>query len=129
MLLWPLRRWGDEEIHLRTACLRSSVTLKTTGSGWPSATGARLASRSACLDSFQSAANWSGAPTKIVSPSIRQRLGGLEPGLEGLLGQLLASAIEQPAPSFVGCQRHDGVQENRGGGAKLESRMWKKSIA
>ena len=45
---------------------RSSVTLKTTVIGWPSAIGARLASSSACLDWFQSAANWSGAPTKSV---------------------------------------------------------------
>ena len=34
-------------------------------------------------------------------------LGRLEPGLERLLGELLTSAIEQPAPSFVGSQRHD----------------------
>ena len=36
---------------------RSSCTLKRTLSGWPSAMGEKLASRSACLDSFQSAEN------------------------------------------------------------------------
>src|SRR5689334_5202578 len=36
----------------------------------------------------------------------RECLSRLEPRLERLLGQLLTGAIEQPAPSFVGSQRH-----------------------
>jgi hypothetical protein len=52
----------------------------------------------------------------------RECLSRLEPCLEGLLGQLLTSAIEQPAPSFVGSQRHEPIcVEKRGGGAKLEA--------
>ena len=48
-------------------------------------------------------------------------LSRLEPGSEGLLGELLSSAIEQPAPSFVGSQRHDDERKKkRGGAAKLE---------
>src|ERR1043166_6638915 len=46
----------------------------------------------------------------------RKGLSRLEPCSEGLLGQLLSSAIEQTAPSFVGSQRHlRCCVENQGG--------------
>src|SRR5687767_7728320 len=48
---------------------RSSLTLKMTRIGCPRAIGPYVENNSACLDSFQSAANWSGTPTEITSPS------------------------------------------------------------
>jgi hypothetical protein len=42
----------------------------------------------------------------------------------------LSSAIEQPAPGFVGSQRHLRCSvENRGGGAKLEVKCGKGNMA
>src|SRR5512133_1064550 len=58
----------------------------------------------------------------------RQCLSWLEPGFVGLLRQLLSSAVEQPGPSFVGGQRHDGrARKTEAGGAKLESECGKRN--
>src|SRR4051812_38280057 len=105
--LRALRRWSNEQIHLRA----SATLFRDFESD-----GKRMAERDGCearehvgeflLVPVGGELVWRADEHNAIGN--RKRLSRLEPGFVGLLGQLLASAIEEPGPSFVGSQRHDG---------------------
>src|SRR5439155_3313833 len=115
--VWPLRGRRDEQVHLRPSF---SFFSNLEDNRERMAQGYRCQAREEVrvLRFIPVGGELVRCPD-IDRTSVKgQRFSRLEPCLEGLLGQLKASAIEQPGPGFVGSQCH-------GGGSEARGRMWK----
>src|SRR6478735_9361712 len=125
--LRSLRRWRDEQIHLRSSAAFFG-DLERDSQRVAECDGCKAREHLGVLLLVPVSRELVWRTDEDNAIGHRQRLGWLEPGFVGLLGQLLTSAIEEPGPSFVCSQRHDGRAGKPRRGSEARERMWKTQL-